>query len=82
MLQVPQRKLFNEDGISEISVESGTGERRGGSRLHHRETDEVSIVSSLNDKDREEGSGGSGEVLEKEKKTSDKSVTALPGFRE
>jgi hypothetical protein len=49
MLSVPEGKQINDDGISEMSVSSNRSNRK--SRLNHRASDELSVVSSLNDVD-------------------------------
>jgi len=49
MLSVPEGKQINDDGISEMSVSSNRSDRK--SHLNHRASDEISVVSSLNDID-------------------------------
>jgi hypothetical protein len=49
MLSVPEGKQINDDGISEMSVSSNRSNRK--SHLNHRASDEISVVSSLNDVD-------------------------------
>jgi hypothetical protein len=49
MLIVPEGKQINDDGISEMSVSSIRSNRK--SRLNQRASDEISVVSSLNDID-------------------------------
>jgi hypothetical protein len=49
MLNVPEQKHINDDGISEMTVSSTESNRK--SRLHERELDEISDVSSLNEAD-------------------------------
>ena len=49
MLTVPEAKKINDDGISEMSVSLRGSNRQ--SRLHHRASDEISVVSSLGEHD-------------------------------
>lgn len=49
MLDVPEERHINDDGISEMSVSSRVINRK--SSLNHRTSDEISVVSSLNDND-------------------------------
>ncbi|ERF69058.1 hypothetical protein EPUS_01014 [Endocarpon pusillum Z07020] len=70
MLNVPEEKHINDDGISEMSASSHGSNRR--SRLNQRASDEISAVSSLGDSDNiggqfEAGTGSQQSV-----------VTALP----
>jgi hypothetical protein len=45
MLDIPDAKNVNDDGISEMSISSGGSDRK--SHLNQRASDEISVVSSL-----------------------------------
>lgn len=69
-------KPVNDDGISELSVSLEQGKVQRG---HLRASDEVSIVSSLAESDENRGDAPGSPH---EKKTSRRSISALPPVRE
>lgn len=53
MLPVLGRRQINDDGVSEMSVSTRDDKQK--LRLHNREPDEISVVSSLHDDDNGKG---------------------------